>query len=163
MHLFYPVLLYGFEIWTTKKNDLKKLVAFEMCCYRKVLNITWKDKICNEDVLLRISSCKSKPWVLSSLLKTHPSLYQIREKAPQKAGTYTYTMSMWGPPGPRGSLIVSLNHSCPGLVMFAEWATCIFPNAFLWKWSRGTNRQGRPRKRWEDDIYHCWQHLPRGL
>ena len=59
--LVYPVLLYGSEIWTIKKNDLKKLVAFEMRCYRKVLNITWKDKIRNEDVLLRISSCKFKP------------------------------------------------------------------------------------------------------
>ena len=56
-----PVLLYGSEIWTIKKNDLKKLVAFEMRCYRKVLNITWKDKVRNEDVLLRISSCKFKP------------------------------------------------------------------------------------------------------
>ena len=51
--LVYPVLLYGSEIWTIKKNDLKKLVAFEMRCYRNVLNITWKDKIRNEDVLLR--------------------------------------------------------------------------------------------------------------
>ena len=59
--LVYPVLLYGSEIWTIKKNDLKKLVAFEMRCYRKVLNITWKDKIRDEDVLLRISSCKFKP------------------------------------------------------------------------------------------------------
>ena len=59
--LVYPVLLYGSEIWAIKKNDLKKLVAFEMHCYRKVLNITWKDKIRNEDVLLRISSCKFKP------------------------------------------------------------------------------------------------------
>ena len=59
--LVYPVLLYGSEIWTIKKNDLKKLVAFEMRCYRKVLNITGKDKIHNEDGLLRISSCKFKP------------------------------------------------------------------------------------------------------
>ena len=59
--LVYPVLLYCSEIWTIKKNDLKKLVAFEMRCYRKVLNITWKDKIRNEDVLLRISSCKFNP------------------------------------------------------------------------------------------------------
>ena len=27
--------LYGSEIWTITKNDLKKLVAFEMRCYRK--------------------------------------------------------------------------------------------------------------------------------
>ena len=58
--LVYPVLLYGSEIWTIKKNDLTKLAAFEMRCYRKVLNITWKDKIRNEHVLLRISSCKLK-------------------------------------------------------------------------------------------------------
>ena len=30
--LVYPVLLYGSEIWTIKKNDLKKFVAFEMRC-----------------------------------------------------------------------------------------------------------------------------------
>ena len=59
--LIYPVLLYGSEIWTIYKNNLKKLVTFEMRCYRKVLNITWKDKIRNEDVLLSISSCKFKP------------------------------------------------------------------------------------------------------
>ena len=59
--LVYPVLLYGSEIWTIVKNDLKKLVAFEMRCYREVLNITWKDKIRDKDVLLRMFSCKFKP------------------------------------------------------------------------------------------------------
>ena len=58
--LVYPVLLYGSEIWTIKTNDLKKLEAFEMRCYRKILNISWKDKIRNEEVLSRISSCKFK-------------------------------------------------------------------------------------------------------
>ena len=38
--LVYPILLYGSEIWTTKKNDLKELVAFEMRCYRKVLKLS---------------------------------------------------------------------------------------------------------------------------
>ena len=31
-------------------------------------------------------------------MKTHWWLYQIWQKAPQKAGTYTYTKSMWEPP-----------------------------------------------------------------
>ena len=74
--LVYPVLLYGSEIWTIKKNDLKKLVAFEMRCYRKVLNITWKDKIRNEDVLLRISSCKIKPKrILARITELHLSWF----------------------------------------------------------------------------------------
>ena len=32
-------------------------------------------------------------------------------------------------------MLASQNHSCPGLVMFAEWAICVFPNSFLWKLS----------------------------
>ena len=92
------------------KNNLKKLAAFEMRRYRKVLNLNWNDKIRNEDVHLRISSCKFNP---------------------------------------RWSLLASMNHSCPGLVMYAEWVTCVFPNAFLWKWSlvpTDKEDQGRDRK-----------------
>ena len=66
--LIYPVLLYGSEIWTIKKNDMKKLEAFEMRCYRKILNINWKDKIRNEEVLSRISSCNLKPRRILSRL-----------------------------------------------------------------------------------------------
>ena len=34
-------------------------------------------------------------------MKTPPDRYtKFREKAPQKAGTYTYTKSMWEPPPP---------------------------------------------------------------
>ena len=57
--LIYPALLYGSEIWTIKTNDLTKLKAFELCLYRKILYISWKDKIRNH-VLSRISSCKFK-------------------------------------------------------------------------------------------------------
>jgi hypothetical protein len=35
--LIYPELLYGSEVWPIKMNDLKKLEAFEMRCYRKNL------------------------------------------------------------------------------------------------------------------------------
>ena len=110
--LVYPVLLLS-EIWTIKKNDLKKLVAFEMRCYRKVLNITWKDKIRNEDVLLRISSCKFKPKMI---------LARITE--PQQS---------W------------FGHVC-------RMSNMRLPKRILMEMVPGTNRQGRPGKRWEDDI-----------
>ena len=111
--LVYPVLLYGTEIWTIKKNDLKKLVAFEMRCYRKVLNITWKDKIRNEDVLLRISSCIFKPKRI---------LARITESQ----------LSWFG-------------HVC-------RISNMRLPKRILMEMVPGTNRQGRPRKRWQDDI-----------
>ena len=58
--LVYPVLLYSSEIWTIKTNNPKKLEAFKMRCYRKILNISQKDKIQNEEVLSRTVSCKFK-------------------------------------------------------------------------------------------------------
>ena len=41
-------------------------------------------------------------WAPSSLMKTPDRYTKFREKVPQKTGTYTYTMSMWEPPPPRG-------------------------------------------------------------
>ena len=38
-------------------------------------------------------------WAPSSLMKTPDRSTKFREKVPQKAGTYTYTMSLWEPPG----------------------------------------------------------------
>ena len=111
--LVYPEFLYGSEIWTIKKNDLKKLVAFKMRYYRKVLNITWKDKIRNEDVLLRISPCKFKPKrVLARIIESQLSWF---------------------------------GHVC-------RMSDMHLSKHILMEMVPGTNRQGRPRKRWEDDI-----------
>ena len=42
-------------------------------------------------------------------MKTPDRYTKFREKVPQKAGTYTYTMSMWEPPPPPRSLYAN-NH-----------------------------------------------------
>ncbi len=67
--LVYPVLLYGAEVWTIKKADQNKLEAFEMRCYRKVLNISWQDKIRNDEVLARISRVSSPARNIISRIK----------------------------------------------------------------------------------------------
>ena len=45
----FSVLIYASETWTLKETD-KKLLAFEMKCYRRILRISWKDMIRNEDI-----------------------------------------------------------------------------------------------------------------
>ena len=71
LSMLLSILLYGCEIWTIRKNDLKKLVAFEMCCYMTILYISLKDKIRNEEVLRRISSCRTSPKrILNSITKS---------------------------------------------------------------------------------------------
>jgi hypothetical protein len=46
----FSVLLYPSETWTLKEADRKKLLAFEMKCYRRVLRINWQDMVRNEDI-----------------------------------------------------------------------------------------------------------------
>ena len=46
----FSVLLYASETWALKETDKKKLLAFEMKCYPKILRIIWKDMIRNEDI-----------------------------------------------------------------------------------------------------------------
>ena len=41
-------LLYAAETWTIKAIYARKLFAFEMRCYRRILRICWKDKVSNK-------------------------------------------------------------------------------------------------------------------
>lgn len=51
----WSVLLYASEVWTIKAVDLKKLEAFEMWIYRRILKIPWTHFISNSAVLRRIN------------------------------------------------------------------------------------------------------------
>lgn len=50
----WSIALYGCETWTISATEKRKLEAFEMWCYRKMLRIKWIDRITNEAVLIRI-------------------------------------------------------------------------------------------------------------
>ena len=56
--LVWPVTTYGCEAWTLRKSEEKKLEAFEMRCWRKMLRISWTEKKTNELVLKEVKgSC----------------------------------------------------------------------------------------------------------
>ena len=46
--------LYGCEAWTTNNTDAKRITSFEMKCYRKILRISWMEKVTNKEVLSRL-------------------------------------------------------------------------------------------------------------
>ena len=52
----WPTLFYGAETWTITKSLLSKLDAFEMWVYRRVLKLSWPEKITNEEVLGRMGT-----------------------------------------------------------------------------------------------------------
>ena len=49
-----PVLLYGHEGWTLTKVLERRLEAFEMWLYRRMLRISWTEKVSNAEVLIRM-------------------------------------------------------------------------------------------------------------
>jgi hypothetical protein len=49
------VVLYGCETWTLRKDEMKRLEAFEMWIWRRIMKISWKDHVTNEEVLRRVN------------------------------------------------------------------------------------------------------------
>jgi len=50
----YPVLMYGCESWTVTEEIKRRIEAFEMWCYRRLLKISWTDRIRNLEVMRRV-------------------------------------------------------------------------------------------------------------
>jgi len=48
-------LLYAAETWTIEVAGSRKLLAFEMRCYRRILKVCWKDKVSNKVIRERES------------------------------------------------------------------------------------------------------------
>ena len=61
--LVWPVVLYGCETWTMRKEEINRLNAFEMWVWGRMGKVNWMDKRTNEQVL---SSMKER----RSLIKT---------------------------------------------------------------------------------------------
>src|SRR6476469_6602766 len=61
--LVWPVVLYGCETWTMKKEEINRLNVFEMWVWRRMEKVSWTDKRSKEQVL---NSMNEK----SSLVKT---------------------------------------------------------------------------------------------
>lgn len=48
-------MLYRWETWIVARDEMRKIEAFEMWCYRRTEKISWIDRITNEEILDRVS------------------------------------------------------------------------------------------------------------
>ena len=51
-----PVLLYGCETWPELTDNVNRLEAFEFRCWRRILNVSYLDRVTNAEILLRLNS-----------------------------------------------------------------------------------------------------------
>ena len=68
--MVFPVVMYGCESWTVKKAERRRIDAFELWCWRRLLKVTWTAKRSNQSILKEISSgCSLEGLMLK--LKLH--------------------------------------------------------------------------------------------
>ena len=58
--LVFPIVTYGSETWVIKKEERRRLDAFELWCWRRLLRISWKAKKINRWILEKIEPGESR-------------------------------------------------------------------------------------------------------
>ena len=52
----FPVIMNGCESWTIKKAELRRINAFELLCWRRLLRVPWTARRSNQSILKEINS-----------------------------------------------------------------------------------------------------------
>ena len=53
--MVFPVAMYGCESWTIKKAERRRIDAFELWCWRRLLRVPWTERRSNQSILKEIS------------------------------------------------------------------------------------------------------------
>ena len=53
--MVFPVVMYGCESWTVKKAERRRIDAFELWCWRRLLRVPWTARRSNQSILTEIS------------------------------------------------------------------------------------------------------------
>ena len=53
--MVFPVIMYGYESWTVKKTECRRIDAFELWCWRRLLRVPWIARRFNQSILKEIS------------------------------------------------------------------------------------------------------------
>ena len=53
--MVFPAVIYGCEIWITRKAECRKIDAFKLWCLRRLLRIPWTARRTNQSILKKIN------------------------------------------------------------------------------------------------------------
>ena len=53
--MVFPVVMYGCESWTIKKAECRRIDAFELWCWRRLLRVPWTARRSNQSILKEVS------------------------------------------------------------------------------------------------------------
>ena len=62
-----PVIMYGYESCTIKKTECRRIDAFELWCWRRLLRVPWTSRRSNQSILKEISPAYSLEGLMLKL------------------------------------------------------------------------------------------------
>ena len=65
--MVFPVVMYGCESWTIKKAERRRIDAFELWCWRRLLRVPWTARRSNQSILKEISPGRSLEGLMLKL------------------------------------------------------------------------------------------------
>ena len=75
--MVFPVVMYGCESWTIKKAEHRRIDAFELQCWRRLLRVPWTARRSNQSILKEISpGCSLEELMLKLKLQYFGHLMQ---------------------------------------------------------------------------------------
>ena len=65
--MVFPVVMYGCESWTVKKAERRRIDAFELWCWSKLLRVPWTARRSNQSILKEVSPENSLEGLMQKL------------------------------------------------------------------------------------------------
>ena len=74
--MVFPVVMYGCECWTVKKAEHRRIDAFELWCWRRLLRVPWTARRSNQSILKISPGCSLEGMMLKLKLQYFGHLMQ---------------------------------------------------------------------------------------
>ena len=71
--MVFPVVMYGCESWTVKKAECRRIDAFELWCWRRLLRVSWTARRSNQSILEISPGCSLEGLLLKLKLQYFPT------------------------------------------------------------------------------------------
>ena len=83
--MIFPVVVYGCESWTVKKAEHRRIDAFELWCWGRLLRIPWTSRRSNQSILKEVNP---KSWLERLVLKLRLQYFgYLMQRADSLEGT----------------------------------------------------------------------------